>query len=125
MRVAFLEPPPVTERNPERFAGCTFEVYHFPDLGNLVAMYPEDECTTVLQSWTVARKQAPPGVDYEKYDAEMTRSLGLTDRIMAEDLFISEEIGANRDSFAYTRNIFNTLECRLTAFHQEIEKYLA
>lgn len=35
MRVAFLEPPPVTARNPERFAGCTYEVYHFPDLGNL------------------------------------------------------------------------------------------
>ena len=35
MRVCFLEPPPVTERNPERFAGCTYEVFHFPDLGNL------------------------------------------------------------------------------------------
>lgn len=35
MRVSFLEPPPVTERTPERFAGCTYEVYHFPDLGNL------------------------------------------------------------------------------------------
>lgn len=34
-RVAFLEPPPVTERNPERFAGCTYELYHFPDLANL------------------------------------------------------------------------------------------
>lgn len=34
-RVAFLEPPAVTERSPERFAGCTYEVYHFPDLGNL------------------------------------------------------------------------------------------
>jgi radical SAM superfamily enzyme YgiQ (UPF0313 family) len=35
MRVCFLEPPAVTERTPERFAGCTYEVYHFPDLGNL------------------------------------------------------------------------------------------
>ncbi len=35
MRVSFLEPPAVTERTPERFAGCTYEVYHFPDLGNL------------------------------------------------------------------------------------------
>ncbi len=34
-RVTFLEPPAVTDRNPERFAGCTYEVYHFPDLGNL------------------------------------------------------------------------------------------
>ena len=35
MRVAFLDPPAVTSRSPERFAGCTYEVYHFPDLGNL------------------------------------------------------------------------------------------
>lgn len=35
MNVTFLEPPAVTARNPERFAGCTYEVYHFPDLGNL------------------------------------------------------------------------------------------
>jgi anaerobic magnesium-protoporphyrin IX monomethyl ester cyclase len=35
MRVSFLEPPAVTDRTPERFAGCTYEVYHFPDLGNL------------------------------------------------------------------------------------------
>ncbi|MCA8925205.1 MAG: radical SAM protein [Planctomycetes bacterium] len=34
-KVWFLEPPAITERNPERFAGCTYEVYHFPDLGNL------------------------------------------------------------------------------------------
>lgn len=34
-RVVFLEPPAVTERTPERFAGCTYEVYHFADLGNL------------------------------------------------------------------------------------------
>ena len=73
----------------------------------------------------MARHLAPAGVDYAKYDAEMARSLGLTDRIMAEDLFISEEIGRNRASFAYAGNIYNTLECRITAFHQEIEKYLA
>lgn len=35
MKVAFLEPPPVTERAAERFAGCTYELYHFPDLANL------------------------------------------------------------------------------------------
>jgi anaerobic magnesium-protoporphyrin IX monomethyl ester cyclase len=36
-KVTFLEPPAVTDRNPERFAGCTYELYHFPDLGNLYA----------------------------------------------------------------------------------------
>ena len=37
IKVTFLEPPAVTSRNPERFAGCTYELYHFPDLGNLYA----------------------------------------------------------------------------------------
>lgn len=38
MKVSFIEPPPVTERAPERFAGCTYELYHFPDLVNLNAL---------------------------------------------------------------------------------------
>jgi hypothetical protein len=96
----------------------------FPDLGNLVSMYPIDENTTLAQGWVVARREAPEGVDYAKFDADMERSLGLTDRIMAEDLFISDQIGVNRDSFGYRGNIYNTLECRITAFHRQIEKYL-
>jgi len=34
-KVSFLEPPAVTERTAERFAGCTYELFHFPDLSNL------------------------------------------------------------------------------------------
>jgi radical SAM superfamily enzyme YgiQ (UPF0313 family) len=34
-KVSFLEPPAVTDRSAERFAGCTYELYHFPDLANL------------------------------------------------------------------------------------------
>lgn len=37
LKVAFVEPPPATDRAPERFAGCTYELYHFPDLVNLSA----------------------------------------------------------------------------------------
>jgi anaerobic magnesium-protoporphyrin IX monomethyl ester cyclase len=35
LKVTFLEPPAITERSAERFAGCTYELYHFPDLANL------------------------------------------------------------------------------------------
>jgi len=35
MKVTFLEPPPLGRRTPERFAGCSYELYHFPDLANL------------------------------------------------------------------------------------------
>ena len=95
----------------------------FPDLGNLISVYPIDADHTVAQGWVVAR--TPEGVDPEAYDAEITRGLGYTDRIMGEDLAISEEIAASRRSFGYTGNVYNTLECRITAFHREIEKYLS
>lgn len=35
MKITFLEPPSVENQTPERFAGCTYELYHFPDLANL------------------------------------------------------------------------------------------
>ena len=44
---------------------------------------------------------------------------------MAEDLGIAAEIGATRESFAYRENIYNTLECRITAFHRQVDAYLA
>jgi radical SAM superfamily enzyme YgiQ (UPF0313 family) len=35
MKITFFEPPAIGEKTPERFAGCSFELYHFPDLANL------------------------------------------------------------------------------------------
>ena len=35
MKVTFIEPPSIEEKVPERLAGCTYELYHFPDLANL------------------------------------------------------------------------------------------
>ena len=120
-------PKPVEHR---AVADCQYLVFPntfvnmFPDLGNMISVFPIDENRSLAQGWVVARREAPEGVDYETYDSNMRRSLGLTDRIMAEDLGIAAEIGAVRDSFAAEGNIYNSLECRITAFHREIEKYL-
>jgi anaerobic magnesium-protoporphyrin IX monomethyl ester cyclase len=38
MKITFIEPPSLTKMVPERLAGCTYELYHFPDLGNLFAL---------------------------------------------------------------------------------------
>ena len=35
MKITFIEPPPLGGKIPERFAGCSYELYHFPDLANL------------------------------------------------------------------------------------------
>jgi radical SAM superfamily enzyme YgiQ (UPF0313 family) len=68
-RVVFLEPPAVTERTPERFAGCTFEVYHFPDLGNL---YP----LTMLHNEGVEVDYLDAGLLHDDEASFMARALG-------------------------------------------------
>jgi choline monooxygenase len=97
----------------------------FPDQGNLITVHPIDENRTICQGYVVGRKTAPKGMDYETWDKNVARSHGLMDRIMAEDLHISNEIGATKHSFANEGNLYNTLECRLTDFHRQVEKYLA
>jgi hypothetical protein len=97
----------------------------FPDQGNLITVHPLDQHRTLCQGYVVGRKTPPAGLDYEKWDQQVARSHGLMDRIMAEDLEISNEISVTRDSFANEGNLYNQLECRLTDFHQQIEKYLA
>lgn len=34
-KVLFIEPPPIEKNTAERFAGCSWELYHFPDLANI------------------------------------------------------------------------------------------
>ncbi len=96
----------------------------FPDQGNLITVHPINAEQTLCQGYVVGRSKAPAGMDYEKWDASVARSQGLMDRIMAEDLAISNEIGATRDSFANEGNLYNTHECRITHFHQQLDKYL-
>jgi radical SAM superfamily enzyme YgiQ (UPF0313 family) len=35
VKITFCEPPSREDKTPERFAGCSYELYHFPDLANL------------------------------------------------------------------------------------------
>ena len=35
MKITFLEPPSIEEKVPERLAGRTYELHHFPDPANL------------------------------------------------------------------------------------------
>jgi anaerobic magnesium-protoporphyrin IX monomethyl ester cyclase len=68
MRVVFLEPPAVTERTPERFAGCTYELYHFADLGNL---YP----FTILHNEGVDVDYLDAGIDKDSEEAFLQKIL--------------------------------------------------
>ena len=47
------------------------------------------------------------------------------DRIMDEDLGIAREIAVTRHSFGHRTNIYNTLECRISAFHRQVEEFIS
>jgi len=96
----------------------------FPDQGNLITVHPIDVDRTLCQGYVVGRKTAPRGLDYETWDAQVARSHGLMDRIMHEDLGIANEIGTTRHSFANEGNLYNRMECRLTDFHRQVNRYL-
>jgi len=121
-------PKPVEHR---AYADCQYLLFPnaflnmFPDQGNLITVFPIDENRSIAQGFVVARKSPPKGVTHEKWEQSVESGLGLMDRIMGEDIAIAEEIGAAQQSFGYTGNVYNDLECRITAFHEEIEKYLA
>lgn len=121
-------PKPVEHR---QFADCQYLLFPgsflnmFPNQGNLITVYPIDAHRTLCQGYVVARKTAPPGMEYEAWDESVERSIGLMDRIMEEDLSIAAEIGASKHSFGYSRNIYNTLECRISAFHRQVERFIA
>jgi len=121
-------PSPVEHR---QYADCQYLLFPnsflnmFPDSGYLITVYPTDERHAICQAYVVARKNPPEGVAQEKWDRGVQTSIDLMDRIMSEDLAIAAEIGRNRDSFGYRENLYNTLECRLTAFHEQLDRYLA
>lgn len=121
-------PEPVEHR---QYADCQYLLFPnaflnmFPEQGYLITVHPQDQSTSICQGFVVARAEPPEGVSAEKWEASVASSVQFMDRIMSEDLAIAAEIAANRHSFGYERNLYNTLECRLTAFHQQLERFLA
>ena len=121
-------PKPVEHR---QFADCQYLLFPnsflnmFPDQGYLITVHPIDANRSFCQGYVVARTTPPGGMTAEAWEKSVKSSIGLMDRIMGEDLGIAAEIGATRESFAYRENIYNTLECRITAFHRQVDAYLA
>lgn len=120
-------PEPVEHR---QYADCQYLLFPsaflnmFPDQGNLITVHPIDVDRTICQGHVVARREAPEGVGQTEWERSVESSIGLMDRIMGEDLGIAGEIAANRHSFAYQRNLYNTLECRIGAFHRQVDAWL-
>lgn len=115
----------------QRYADCQYLLFPsaflnmFPDQGYLITVHPMDEHRTFCQGYVVARQTPPEGLSAEKWEKSVQTSLELMDRIMDEDLSIAAEIGATKHSFGHRTNIYNTLECRIGAFHRQVEKFIA
>lgn len=121
-------PEPVEHR---QYADCQYLLFPnafinmFPESGYLITVNPVDETHTICQGYAIARKTPPEGVDQAAWDRSVETSIGVMDRIMGEDLTIASEIARNRDSFGYHENLYSTLECRLSDFHEQVDRYLA
>ena len=121
-------PEPVEHR---QYADCQYLLFPnaflnmFPDQGYLITVHPTSIDRAICQGFVVARRTAPEGVPQDAWDRSVETSIGVMDRIMGEDLKIASEISRNRESVGYRGNLYNTLECRLTAFHENVERYIS
>ncbi|MBJ22724.1 MAG: hypothetical protein CL933_25210 [Deltaproteobacteria bacterium] len=115
----------------QQYADCQYLLFPcaflnmFPDQGYLITVYPIDENRTSCQGYVMARKTAPEGTDAATWDRSVESSFGVMDRIMEEDLSIAAEVDAMKHSFGYSKNIYNRLECRISAFHRLIDQFVA
>lgn len=120
-------PTPVEHR---QYADCQYLLFPnaflnmFPDQGYLITVHPTGQDRSVCQSYVVARKSPPDGTTAAQWRKNVSTSLELMDRIMGEDLEIAATIARNRHSFGYHGNLYSSLECRLTAFHEQVNAYL-
>jgi len=66
----------------------------------------------------------PPGQTDEEWEAQNLRDWEHFVTVLGEDTEVLDDFGQIVRSLGYRRNIFNTAESRLTAFHGEIAKRL-
>jgi phenylpropionate dioxygenase-like ring-hydroxylating dioxygenase large terminal subunit len=60
----------------------------------------------------------------EEYVTKVNEHWARLKGVVAEDVEIWDEVAATRGSSAYTRNILNNRECKITAFHRTVQEML-
>jgi phenylpropionate dioxygenase-like ring-hydroxylating dioxygenase large terminal subunit len=120
--------PPVDHR---RHAYCHYSVFPtsifscFPTHTQVMSMVPMGVDRTELRAMIIANRQAPSGMDQDKYERRMATGVDHFAAIASEDVAILSRLAATRTSLGYRQNIFGALEARLSRFHQVIESSLA
>jgi hypothetical protein len=87
-------------------------------------MVPMGVDATELRVMVIANRLAPSGVPQEKYERRMATGVDHFAAIASEDVAILSNLAATRTSLGYRRNIFGSLEARISRFHQVIGRCL-
>jgi len=95
----------------------------FPTHLQMWTAWPVSVDETVLQAYHIVGP-APKGMSEEKWAEVNERDWKHFLDVLAEDSEVINDFGTVVRSLGFRRNMFNTAESRLTAFHEEVEKRL-
>lgn len=91
----------------------------FPNHLQMWTTWPVSPTESVLEAYGVVGP-APLGMDDERWQHQNERDWKHFVAVLAEDAEVINNFASVVKSLGFRRNLFNTAESRLTAFHQEI-----
>lgn len=91
----------------------------FPTHLQMWSAWPISPTETVLEAYGVVGP-TPPGMDDEKWKRQNDRDWAHFIKVTDEDSEVINGFGTVSRSLGFRRNMFNTAESRLTAFHAEV-----
>jgi phenylpropionate dioxygenase-like ring-hydroxylating dioxygenase large terminal subunit len=93
----------------------------FPTHLHMWSAWPVSPSETLLCAYEFVGA-APPGMTDERWSEVNDRNWEHFLAVLAEDSKVINDLGTVVDSLGYRRNMFNTAEGRLTAFHEEVAR---
>jgi phenylpropionate dioxygenase-like ring-hydroxylating dioxygenase large terminal subunit len=91
----------------------------FPTHLQMWSAWPVSTGETIMGAWGIVGP-APEGITSEKWAARNERDWNHFLDVLAEDVGVINQAGTLTRSLGWRRNMFNTAESRLTAFHDEV-----
>jgi phenylpropionate dioxygenase-like ring-hydroxylating dioxygenase large terminal subunit len=96
----------------------------FPTHLQMWSVWPVSVSETVLSAWGVVGP-TPEQLTEEKWAKRNDRDWEHFMAVIAEDAEVINDAGTIVRSAGFRRNMFNAAECRLTAFHDEVNRRIA
>lgn len=95
----------------------------FPTHLQMWSAWPVSQDETILSAYEVVGPP-PAGMSEERWDRHNQRDWDQFLTVLGEDVEVLNDFATVMGSLGFTRNMFNTAESRLTAFHDEVAKRL-